>query len=33
MSLGMIACQIAFIVTLPAALALFGEKRQPREER
>lgn len=33
MSLGMIACQIAFIVTLPAALALFGEQRQPREER
>lgn len=27
MSLGMIACQIAFIVTLPAVLAVFGEKR------
>lgn len=28
MSLGMLSCQIAFIVTLPAALALFGEKRR-----
>ncbi|HOI17383.1 MAG TPA: MMPL family transporter [Geobacteraceae bacterium] len=27
MSLGMVACQIAFIVTLPAVLAVFGEKR------
>lgn len=27
MSLGMVACQIAFIVTLPAVLAIFGEKR------
>ena len=26
MSLGMIACQIAFIVTLPAVLALVGKK-------
>jgi len=25
MSLGMVACQIAFIITLPAVLALFGE--------
>jgi predicted RND superfamily exporter protein len=28
MCLGMAACQIAFIVTLPAVLALFGEKRE-----
>jgi hopanoid biosynthesis associated RND transporter like protein HpnN len=28
MSLGMVACQIAFIVTLPAVLALFGEQRE-----
>lgn len=27
MSLGMVACQISFIVTLPAVLAIFGEKR------
>ncbi len=27
MTLGMVACQIAFIITLPAVLALFGEKR------
>lgn len=27
MTLGMVACQVAFIVTLPAVLALFGEKR------
>ncbi len=27
MSLGMVACQIAFIITLPAVLAIFGEKR------
>jgi hopanoid biosynthesis associated RND transporter like protein HpnN len=27
MSLGMVACQLAFIVTLPAVLAVFGEKR------
>ena len=30
MTLGMVACQIAFIVTLPAVLALFGEKRPER---
>jgi uncharacterized protein len=28
MSLGMVACQLAFIVTLPAVLAIFGEKRK-----
>ncbi|MDD2335608.1 MAG: MMPL family transporter [Geobacteraceae bacterium] len=27
MTLGMVACQIAFIITLPAVLALFGEKQ------
>lgn len=27
MTFGMVACQLAFIVTLPAVLALFGEKR------
>jgi predicted RND superfamily exporter protein len=27
MTLGMVACQLAFIVTLPAVLAIFGEKR------
>ncbi len=31
MSLGMLSCQVAFIVTLPAALALFGEKRPARD--
>jgi len=30
MTLGMVACQVAFIVTLPAVLALFGEKRTNR---
>ncbi|MGA7829219.1 MAG: MMPL family transporter [Geobacteraceae bacterium] len=33
MTLGMVACQIAFIVTLPAVLALFGEKRARMEGR
>jgi predicted RND superfamily exporter protein len=28
MSLGMVACQLAFIVTLPAVLVIFGEKRE-----
>jgi len=27
MTFGMVACQVAFIITLPAVLALFGEKR------
>ena len=31
MTLGMVACQIAFIITLPAVLALFGEKRSRME--
>lgn len=31
MTLGMFACQLAFIVTLPAVLALFGEKRPTQE--
>ncbi|HEY6839291.1 MAG TPA: MMPL family transporter, partial [Geobacteraceae bacterium] len=29
MSLGMVACQVAFIVVLPAVLTLFGHKRLP----
>jgi len=30
MTLGMVACQIAFIITLPAVLALFGENGSGR---
>lgn len=32
MSLGMVACQVAFLVTLPAVLTLFGEAR-PEQNR